>query len=68
VRSRPSATVRAFFGTGRAGKVECEPLANDACERRAVEDGRIVFGEVDVDCVFTIDLPRPSAPTNAIAV
>ena len=30
-------------------KVECEPLANDAWESRAIEDGQIVFEEVDVD-------------------
>jgi hypothetical protein len=30
-------------------KVECEPLANDAWESRALEDGRIVFEEVDLD-------------------
>jgi hypothetical protein len=30
-------------------KVETEPLANDAWESRAVEDGQIVFEEVEVD-------------------
>jgi hypothetical protein len=30
-------------------KVETEPLANDAWESRAMEDGQIVFEEVEVD-------------------
>ncbi len=30
-------------------KVESEPLANDAWESRAIEDGQIVFEEVDID-------------------
>jgi hypothetical protein len=30
-------------------KVETEPLANDAWESRAIEDGQIVFEEVEVD-------------------
>ena len=30
-------------------KVETEPLANDAWESRAVEDGQIVFEEVEVE-------------------
>ena len=30
-------------------RVETEPLANDAWESRAVEDGQIVFEEVEVD-------------------
>ena len=30
-------------------KVKTEPLANDAWESRAVEDGQIVFEEVEVD-------------------
>jgi hypothetical protein len=30
-------------------KVECEPLASDAWESRAIEDGQVVFEEVDVD-------------------
>jgi hypothetical protein len=30
-------------------KVETQPLANDAWESRAVEDGQIVFEEVEVD-------------------
>lgn len=30
-------------------KVETEPLANDAWESRCVEDGQIVFEEVEVD-------------------
>jgi hypothetical protein len=30
-------------------KVETEPLANDAWESRALEDGQIVFEEVEVD-------------------
>lgn len=34
-------------------RVETEPLANDAWESRAVEDGQIVFEEVEVD----VDLP-----------
>ena len=34
-------------------KVETEPLANDAWESRAIEDGQIVFEEVEVD----VDLP-----------
>jgi hypothetical protein len=29
--------------------VETEPLANDAWESRAIEDGQIVFEEVEVD-------------------
>ena len=29
--------------------VESEPLANDAWETRAIEDGQIVFEEVDLD-------------------
>jgi hypothetical protein len=32
-----------------AGPFETEPLANDAWESRAVEDGQIVFEEVEVD-------------------
>ena len=30
-------------------KVETEPLANDAWESRAIEDGQIAFEEVEVD-------------------
>jgi hypothetical protein len=30
-------------------KVETEPLANDAWESRAIEDGQVVFTEVEVD-------------------
>lgn len=30
-------------------RVETEPLANDAWETRALEDGQIVFEEVEVD-------------------
>jgi len=30
-------------------RVESEPLANDAWESRALEDGQVVFEEVDVD-------------------
>ncbi len=30
-------------------KVETEPLANDAWESRAIEDGQIVFEEVDIE-------------------
>ena len=30
-------------------KVETEPLANDAWETRAIEDGQVVFEEVDVE-------------------
>ncbi len=30
-------------------KVETEPLANDAWESRAIEDGQVVFEEVDVE-------------------
>jgi hypothetical protein len=30
-------------------RVETEPLANDAWESRALEDGQIVFEEVEVD-------------------
>jgi hypothetical protein len=30
-------------------RIETEPLANDAWESRAVEDGQIVFEEVEVD-------------------
>ena len=30
-------------------KVETEPLANDAWESRALEDGQIVFEEVEVE-------------------
>ena len=30
-------------------KVETEPLANDAWESRAMEDGQVVFEEVEVD-------------------
>jgi hypothetical protein len=34
-------------------RVETEPLANDAWESRAIEDGQVVFEEVEVD----VDLP-----------
>jgi hypothetical protein len=30
-------------------KIESEPLANDAWETRALEDGQIVYEEVDLD-------------------
>ena len=30
-------------------RVETEPLANDVWESRALEDGQVVFEEVDVD-------------------
>jgi hypothetical protein len=30
-------------------KVETEPLANDAWETKAIEDGQVVFEEVDVE-------------------
>jgi len=30
-------------------RVETEPLANDAWESRAIEDGQVVFEEVDVE-------------------
>jgi hypothetical protein len=30
-------------------RVESEPLANDAWESKAIEDGQVVFEEVDLD-------------------
>ena len=60
-------------------RVETEPLANDAWESRALEDGQIVFEEVDVDsdepvlrrlaewCAQQTKLtPRPPAKASAV--
>lgn len=61
-------------------RVETEPLANDAWESRAIEDGQVVFEEVDVDTdepvlrrlaewcsQHTLFAPRPPVKAGAFA-
>ncbi|HYP78561.1 MAG TPA: hypothetical protein VER12_21460 [Polyangiaceae bacterium] len=61
-------------------RVETEPLANDAWESRAIEDGQVVFEEVDVEtdepvlrrlaewCArHTGSAPRPPVKASAFA-
>ena len=58
-------------------RVECEPLSNDAWESKAIEDGQVVYEEVDLDTdqpilrqlaawceQHTQAEPRPLAKTN----